>query len=109
MSAPMSIARALCIASFAALAAMPTSAATDVDRFDEAMRLYHDSHYGAAYEHLAELADGGHAESARIALLMRRFGPSLYRSHWSATALQVQRWLQVASRSQPVFVAAGAD
>lgn len=109
MFTPQPLARALWIAGLPLLIAMPATAAADDDRFLAAMRLYHDSHYGAAYQRLAELADGGHAESARIALLMRRFGPSLYRSHWSATALQVQRWLQLASRSPPLWVAGGTD
>lgn len=109
MPTPMHFARVLCLAGFVVSAAVPASAATEVDRFDAALRLYHDSHYAAAYERLAELADGGHAESARIALLMLRFGPSLYGSHWSATALQSQRWLQVAIRSQPVWVTERAN
>jgi len=102
-------ARTLCVAGFALAAATSATAATDDERFIAAMQLYDDCHYSVAYGRLVELADGGHAEAARIALLMVRFGPQLYGSQWSASANQIERWIQLASRNQPAFVADGGD
>lgn len=104
--------RAAAMAAFmtiAALAPFSASAAPGDDRFVAAMRLYHDDRYAAAYGRLLELADEGHAEAARIALLMLRFGPTLYRSQWSASQEQIQHWLALASRRQPVVVADAGD
>ena len=101
--------RVLAGALLAAALAAPACAATVEDPFVAAMRLYHDDRYAAAYGRLADLADSGHAEAARVALLMLRHGPALYRSHWSATREQVQHWLDLASQRQRVLVADGAD
>ncbi len=95
----------LCVAGIALASAMPASAASDEERFAEAMALYRDGRYSAAYGHFAKLADGGHADAARIALLMVRFGPQLYGVPWSASPYQVARWADRASASRPPLVA----
>ena len=95
----------LCVAGIALATAMPTSAASDEERFADAMALYRDGRYSAAYGHFATLADGGHADAARIALLMVRFGPQLYGVPWSASDYQVARWADFASASQAPLVA----
>lgn len=109
MSKTQSLSRALLLAVFAALLSLPASAARVDDRFVAAMQQYNDGRYAAAYGQLIELADGGNAEAARIALLMLRYGPTLYRSQWSATQEQIQYWLDLASRRQPTLVADAAD
>jgi len=67
-------------------------------RFTEAMDLYQLGKWARAYEKLVILADLSHADAARIALLMYRFGPSLYGVTSSATKEQVKRWALVASQ-----------
>ena len=97
-------------AAFALTVAGPSRAApTDDDRFVGAMQLYHDCHYSAAYGRLAQLADGGHPEAARIALLMVRLGPQLYRNEWSATQNQIHHWIETARINPQFFVADGDD
>lgn len=100
---------ASCLAALSLVFCGAAHAASDDDRFLAAMRMYHEARYAAAFGQFIQLADDGHAESARIALLMLRHGPTLYRSKWSATADQVQHWLNLASRRQPTVVADGGD
>lgn len=105
------LARPFLLAAAAAGVGAPTDApaAAIDDDFIVAMRLYHEDRYAAAFGRLAELADSGHEESARIALLMLRHDKSLYRSRWSATREQVQHWLDLATRRQQVVIADGGD
>ncbi len=105
MPTPVCFVRSLCIAVLALSAAYTAHAAVDDDRFEAAMQLYHDGRYAASYTRLAELADTGHAESARIALLMLRFGPSLYGTRLTAPPQQVNRWLEVATSGRPLLFA----
>ena len=92
-----------------ALAGVPARAARGDERFIAAMRLYHENRYAAAYGRLMELADAGHTDAARMALLMLRYGPTLYRNQWSASQDQIQYWLALASQRQAALVADGAD
>ncbi len=77
--------------------------------FEAAMQLYIDCRWAAAYGRFALLADAGHAESARIALLMLRHGPRLYGSSWSASAEQIGHWSHIGRLSMPTLVADAAD
>jgi len=95
----------LCVAGIALATAMPASAASDEERFADAMALYRDGRYSAAYGHFVRLADGGHADAARVALLMVRFGQQLYGVPWFASPCQVARWADFASASQAPLVA----
>lgn len=99
----------LCVAGFALANAMQASAASDEERFVAAMALHHDGRYSAAYGHLVTLADTGHADAARIALLMVRFGPQLYGVPWSAPAWQIVRWVELARAGHPPLVADGGE
>jgi hypothetical protein len=63
-------------------------AATRAEIFDQAMQLYRDCRWAAAFGQFTRLADAGDAESARIALLMLWHGPRLYGSEWSSTPAQ---------------------
>jgi hypothetical protein len=97
------------LTTLAALAGSPAQAGAGDERFIAAMRLYHEDRYAAAYGRMVELADEGHAEAARVALMMLRLGPTLYRSQWSASQDQIQHWQALASRRQAPLVADGAD
>jgi hypothetical protein len=66
-------------------------------RFEEAMRAYETQHFPLAYSMLVGLADEGHAESARIALLMTHYGRQLYGIYFGATVAQRGTWALVAS------------
>ena len=102
------VAVGLCIAGLATLTATSATAAADDDGFGAAMQNYDDCHYAIAYDRLAVLADGGHAEAARIALLMVRYGPELYGDRWSASPYRIKHWMQLAS-SKPANIATATD
>ncbi len=65
------------------------------ERFECAMELYRTQRFAGAFGRLAQLADQGHAEAARIAWMMVRHGKALYGSEWEATPMQWQRWSEV--------------
>lgn len=66
-----------------------------------AMDAYERNHWGAAYIAFAELADRGHPEAARIALQMLRYGSTLYRASFVASAQQVDRWWRLCGCGNP--------
>ena len=61
-------------------------------RFDEAMTLMEDGRWQQAFARLAELADAGHPQAARIAMLYVQRGTSLFGGHFSASARQREFW-----------------
>lgn len=75
-----------------AQASAPSSAAA----FEGAMRDYEAQRFGKAFDTLALLADGGHAEAARIALLMSAQGPRLYGRRFELHPQRRERWLDSA-------------
>jgi hypothetical protein len=64
------------------------------ERFDAAVELYRDGDWALAFERLTALADQDHAVAARLALLMLRYGLSLYGVRFAARPTQVARWAQ---------------
>lgn len=64
------------------------------EAFISAARLYEDCHWEFAFDRLAVLADQGHAPAAKLALLMLRYGSSLYGTSFRAKPEQVARWAQ---------------
>ena len=74
----------------------------DVD-FATAMEQYRLGKRADAYGKFSRLADRNHADAARIALLMVRFGPSLFGGDWGASQPQIERWRQLAIT--PVVIA----
>jgi len=68
------------------------------DRFDAAVRQYRDGQWVSAFDQLAALADQDHAPAAKLALLMLRYGASLYGVAFSVRPTQVARWAQRALR-----------
>lgn len=83
----------------AAAAPASADAASAEAAFNDAMAQYSDCRWADAYSRFAVLAEQGHAEAARIALLMLRHGPALYRHEWSGSPAQVTRWATLAARS----------
>jgi hypothetical protein len=61
-------------------------------RFDEALRLMEQGCWRASFTHLAELADGGHPQAARIALLFAKRGSLLFGGSFHASAEQRAGW-----------------
>ena len=60
--------------------------------FDEAMGLMEDGRWQQAFKRLAELADVGHPQAARIALLLVRSGTWLLGGSFRASAQQMESW-----------------
>lgn len=68
----------------------------DVD-FATAMEQFRLGKWADAYGKFSRLADRNHADAARIALLMVRFGPSLFGIGWGASQPQIDHWGQLAT------------
>ncbi len=67
-------------------------ASEKAQRFGEAMRLMEDGRWRQAFAHLAELADAGQPQAARIALLLVRRGTLLFGGTFNASAQQRASW-----------------
>lgn len=61
-------------------------------RFDEALRLMEVGGWQASYARLAALADDGHPQAARIALLFAKRGSRLFGGSFEASAAQRDCW-----------------
>jgi hypothetical protein len=61
-------------------------------RFDEAMQLMEDGRWSASFKRLAELADDGHPQAARIALTFVKRGTSLFGGTFHASEKQRDCW-----------------
>ena len=73
------------------------------------MLLYEASQFRLAYAQFVTLAEEGHGEAARVAVLMSRLGTQLYGSELPATPQQKAVWARTASRSQATLVAGAAN
>ena len=88
----------LTLAALTAAVASQASAQTDKSQvgqeasFGEALELLKSGRHAAAYGRLMRLADAGHAQSARWALMMHAHGSSVYRSEWYASPTQQATW-----------------
>ena len=78
--------------------AAPASAAPQSE-LDAAIAHLARSDWPRAFDELARLADAGHREGARIALLMAARGPRLFGRNFAVDAARRQRWLARASSS----------
>ncbi len=85
---------ALALAAPAAQAQLPTA-------FDSAMDAYAHQRFRDAFDGLARLADSGHGDAARIALLMLRHGRPLYGMDFTASTQQRQHWAHTAGALAP--------
>ncbi len=77
--------------------AAPSAHAQPPTLFDSAMEAYAHQHFRDAFDGLARLADGGHADAARIALLMVVHGPRLFSQRFEIAPARRQQWLDLAS------------
>lgn len=82
-------------------AAQTASAPSQPALYEAALEEYEANRWPQAYAALARLADGGHADAARIALLMQRHGRSLYGMDFMARAQQRQHWAHTAGAQAP--------
>lgn len=87
---------------------VPAAASTETE-YQYAMTLYKQARWSGAYGRFCELADRGHPEAARIALFMLRYGTELYGSGWTASQVQINDWVFLASRNPVGLVASGGD
>ena len=85
------------------------SKADETSTFDYAPTLYMQQQWAGAYGRFAALADRGNKEAAHIALFMVRHGSQLYKTGWSATPMQIGRWVRLTRSDMGMFVADGAD
>jgi hypothetical protein len=77
--------------------AAPVAQAQPSSAFDMAMDAYAHQHFRDAFDGLAQLADGGHGDAARIALLMVAHGPRLFSQRFDIATARRQQWLDLAS------------
>lgn len=77
--------------------AAPTVQAQTPTAFDNAMDAYAHQHFRDAFDGLARLADDGHGDAARIALLMVAHGPRLFMQRFAITPARRPEWLDSAS------------
>jgi hypothetical protein len=87
---------ALLLCADATAATPPINVPSPEAAFNDAMEQYRDGRWAAAYGRFAWLADHGHAEAARIALLMLRHGVRLYGHEWAASQPQISQWMRLA-------------
>ena len=99
---------ALSAAAAAALSVVAVPAAAQTARapsqaalYEAALDEYEANRWPQAYAALARLADGGHGDAARIALLMLRHGRPLYGMDFTASARQRQHWAHTAAALAP--------
>jgi hypothetical protein len=63
-------------------------------RFERAIELMQDGCWHDAFDALAELADDGHAQAARLALLFVHRGARLFGGCYKASGNRREAWLQ---------------
>jgi hypothetical protein len=102
---------ALCVAGFAlSNAATAQMANSQQGTFEQAMVDYDHQHFVAAFDVLARLADAGHPEAARVALLMRAHGPHLYGQRFDVEPARRTAWLGAAApAASPKLASRWAD
>jgi len=66
--------------------------------FDQAIEHFAHGRWSSAFEALVPLADAGHREAARIAMLMTVRGPRLFGRSFPTSPSQRERWHAAASR-----------
>lgn len=99
----------LAAALFGAIASAGAGGASPEQAFDDALALYRQGSWSGAYGRLCALADKGHAEAARMALLMLRHGSKMHGNDWGASQAQIRRWTALARSPMPPLVAMAGD
>jgi len=72
-------------------------ATAQLSPLDGAISHFVDSDWPRAFEQLVPLADQGHPEAARIALIMHQRGARLFGGSFPASATQRSHWLTVST------------
>jgi hypothetical protein len=73
------------------------SASADARRMQSALQAMQQSRFADAFEQLMPLADKGHPQAARMALLFAERGTRLFGGRYSASAEQQRAWRRVAA------------
>jgi len=77
--------------------------------FDQGLAQYRAGRWAAAYGTFSRLADGGDAESARIVLILLKYGDKLSGSGWGAAQPQINHWIRLASQPMAPLVSQSGD
>lgn len=86
----------LCTAAAMATGTATANVTSSDAAFNDAMEQYKKGKWSGAYGRFASLADQGHAEAARIALIMLRHGAKMYGHDWGASQPQINQWMKLA-------------
>ena len=81
-----------------------TSEVVPAPTFAEASRLFRAGRYAAAYGRFVTMANEGDMHAARVALVMHRFGPTLFGSDWDATTEELAEWSRLARSAEPADI-----
>jgi hypothetical protein len=76
-----------------------TTRAPAPSAFDRAIEHFAHGRWSEAFAELVPLADAGHCEAARIAMLMTTRGPRLFGRSFPASPSQRERWHVLARRA----------
>jgi len=82
----------------------PACADAPDEHFEAAVALYKRRRWAPAYEMLCRLADRGDAPASKLALLMMRYGASLYSRRFTAQPEQIARWARQVLEASPASV-----
>lgn len=93
----MGLALALALVAGTGSPARAQPVAATAPTFERAMADYEQQRFTPAFEALAGLADVGHRDAARIALLMLAHGPRLYGQRFEADPARRVRWVDAAT------------
>ncbi len=97
-AAPPAAATGLIAGPVVARGSMPQAVAAPT--FAEASRLFRSGRHAAAYGRFVTLANEGDMHAARVALVMHRFGPTLFGSDWDATTEELAEWSRLARAAE---------
>lgn len=77
------------------LAPIAEPGAAVAQAFDAALQAYERCHWSLAFEQLVRLADQGHADAARMASEMHKYGPALYAQAFVLSLPQRERFARL--------------
>ena len=80
------------------------SGAVAAPTFAEASLLFRDGRHAAAYGRFVTMANEGDMHAARVALVMHRFGATLFGSDWDATTEELAEWSRLARSAEQADV-----
>ena len=89
-------------------ARVPVCANASDEQFEAAVVLYKRRRWAPAYEMLCRLADRGDVPASKLALLMLRYGASLYSRRFTAQPEQIARWARQVLEATPASAVSGS-